>query len=397
MGVLATPLDQISAIWNEVIWGDVIIDGVGLDSPVMATMMKKCKTPWPGGTSVREPYTYKYTNVTATGMGAEFTYADEQFVSGSRMTLREYHGSVADYLENLEVYYKGDSWAYNNMNIKAEQAMRSLYAAIAVALYADGQAVAPTTGSPSTATDNRLLQTNGADEAMNDGYTPGWQGKIFLNYLEVTRNTGQAGVSKNSTPVYCNQSGGSAGPITFPILCEREADVNVNGKLFDLCTTTRQGLALAKEAIAQRQIIIETTSPYFGVKGVQFGSGMIVADELAPSRKYGNNGTTVNGNIIIPNQNYLTASFTCPASMPATSGLSDKNGQTIIVGETMWFWNTGTWKLFMPTSPMFAFGLGQFRQFPMSTQVVADIFAMLTFACNSNRNNGAIFGFGDSN
>lgn len=388
--VVPSPLDQISSIWREVIWRDTIIDGVGLDSPVLATALRKCKKPWPGGYSATEGYTYKYTNVQATSMGASYTYTDDQFVSSARDRLGEYHAELADFQENLDVFYQGGGWKFNNMNLKAEQAMRSMYAAIGVAIYKDGQSITPVGGSTA---DNRTLETNGADEAMNDGVTPGWQGKIFPIYREVDRSTVQAGISKKSTPVYLNQQGSSTcnpGPLTFTAMAEREADVNVNGKQFDLCTTTRHGLALAKEVMAQRQVVIETASPYFGVKGVQFGTGMIVADEVAPSAKYGNQ-------IIIPNQSYLTTSFTCPASMPVTSGLSDKSGKTIVIGETMFFWNTDTWTLFMPTAPQFAFGITEFRRMPLQpTMLVADIFAMLTWICSSNRNNGAIYGFGDT-
>lgn len=390
---LTQPMDDYDSIIREFIWGNSVLDQYGRNSVAlsMATEPGGMMKEWAGGDTVTEPFAYRAAPAQNVGIGGTWNYDEQSFMTSSRFGPRYTRSGLADYLERIAITYNDLGAKYNYLDLKCQHIIDGVGLHQAVQLYKDGQAVAPTTGSPSTAVDDRTLCMNGFDEAMNDGVVPGWQGKIFIVYLGVTRST--YGRTQSSTPRYLNTIDGKPGPISWQAMFNRVESLTRKGRRPTVVLTSRAGLSQMMGMVYERARVINEgvmgAKPYWGPTGLKFLDGAILADELCPSAEYGDELT-------IPGESYQTTHFTCPNSMPASSGLSDKAGVTIYVGEPAFFICEERWSYFQSNHPYYSVGLTPFQKAWGSNLVASDVNALSTEVCHDPTTSGLLLGFGSA-
>lgn len=390
---LTLPLDDYDSIIREFIWGNSVLDQYGRNSVAlsMATEPGGMMKEWAGGDTVTEPFAYRAAPAQNVGIGGTWNYDEQSFMTSSRFGPRYTRSGLADYLERIAITYNDLGAKYNYLDLKCQHIIDGVGLHQAVQLYKDGQAVAPTTGSPSTAVDDRTLCMNGFDEAMNDGVVPGWQGKIFTVYLGVTRSS--YGRTQSSTPRYLNTIDGKPGPISWQAMFNRVESLTRKGRRPTVVLTSRAGLSQMMGMVYERARVINEgvmgAKPYWGPTGLKFLDGAILADELCPSAEYGDELT-------IPGESYQTTHFTCPNSMPASSGLSDKGGVTIYVGEPAFFICEARWSYFQSNHPYYSVGLTPFQKAWGSNLVASDVNALSTEVCHDPTTSGLLLGFGSA-
>jgi hypothetical protein len=217
-------------------------------------------------------------------------------------------------------------------------------AILAIALYNDGQ------------TAGRTLQLNGVAESLNDGSNASWNGQTFTQYGTLARN-GTIGAALNSPMT--GPTSNVSGPITYKILEEAYNSVVIGDEYPNLMVTTNLGMSYIKEKF-QPQWRVETQDPKIGFNGVKFNQAMIIQSQYAP-------GTV------------------------APSSASQLGWTTVTAGETLFYFNTKYWRLYVTDDPEFGFGFTGFKP-AQDTLVVAGQYLFTgNVTCQAPRLNKQLF------
>ncbi len=232
-------------------------------------------------------------------------------------------------------------------------------------------------GQPSAATvaENRVLNSNGLSEALNDGLNPSWDGNVFTTYGGQARN-GAIGTALNSVPLYCGTSSGSTGQMDFNVLMQMWSQATVTGGQPDLGITNVLGFVAIANALDAQRRDISNTKHDIKWDGLNFNGVDIYADPLAPSAQAINyiplapvsgsagNTTLVDG----AGQSTVTSTFTSPATITASSKLPTA-GTTVTVGEVLFFLEASSFKIRPTDKKGWNFGM---RRSPMPNNVSMD-------------------------
>lgn len=318
-----------------------VVDNVFKNSPLLALMKQKNLREYPGGPSWQENFLYDTLVPEAYLPGETHNLAQKQIATGGTVTPKYYNVPVSAYLEKLKVEMAGPQVVFNYIDMLLQDAALALSAKLANDLYRHGQVVGAS---------DRTRNINGLDEALSDGTTNGFDGRTYTSYLTVTRTDVLSAMNSPMT----GPGASIAGSITYPILEQAFGSVIIGGEQPDLLVTTNLGLSYIKMAF-QAQQRFETTSPDFGFRGGMFNGAKILADQYCP-------GTRV-------------------ASTPDTTlGYS-----AISAGETLWFLNTSTFRLYVSTDSLFGFGFTGFIPAQGSSTVAGHYKVALNFTCVAPR------------
>lgn len=371
-------LDELNLTTLKEIYPVAIEDNFFADTPFQAYMRDHCLVPFGGGAFMQNTFLYKPMIGGSYAKGDTFNLTKRQTLAGMLFDPRYYYVSVPEYLEDVEVENKGKNAVFSLIDTDMRNAMQTISAIIAVDLAQHGQA------SGSNITGNRPKALNGWVEALNDGVTPGWEGSVFGTYGTATRN-GVVGSTINSVPLWCGDSAGNSGPITYNLLEESYQTCSIGKQEPNLGVVGKAGYAYAKERMQVQQRFQQDRDPIWGVTGFRFNNAMILKDDYFPSLKYGVNDPDLG--------NYLTGTVDTTGLSPASaSGFPASTVCTI--GEVFCWFNTKKWLFRVSNSRLYGFGFSGFVPAQDNTKVVGQIKAMVNLECTAPRMNKQLIGIG---
>jgi hypothetical protein len=370
-------LDEINLTTLKAIYPNVVEDNFFLDSPFQAYMRANALRPFTGGAFSQNVFLYAPMIGGAYARGQSFNITKRQTLAGTLFEPRYYEVAIPEFLEDIEVLNKGSNAVFKLIDIDLRNAMNTISAIIAIDLSLHGRSA--TTGI----TDSRPNNLNGWIEAINDGVTPGWDGNYFTTYGTQARN-GNVGSTLNSVPYWNGTSGGATAPITYNTLEETYQDASRGRVEPNLGVGNKAVYAFIKERIQPQQRFDQVRDPYYGVSGFKFNSATILKDDYFPSLTYGANDPDLG--------NYLTSSFTSPATVGSGSNMPTSTALT--VGEVFVWFNTKKWMFRVSNSKQFGFGFSGFIPAQDNTRVVGHIKAAVNLECTAPWANKQIFGIG---
>jgi hypothetical protein len=251
-------------------------------------------------------------------------------------------------------------------------------------------------------TDNRILNSAGLDEALNNGIDPSPFGNVYSTYGGVTRN-GVVGPAMNSTPLWLGQApttgtvaapaAAGVGQIDFNALMRLWAQCIVTGGKPDLGVTNVFGFAAIANALDAQRRDVSNTKHDIQWDGFTFNGVDIYPDPLAPSAvatnfiaigagtggKSGNanlvdgsGGNTVTSTFVTPQFTQTVGSVTSNIAISGT-GSGFPSNATCTCGEVLYFLETGSFKLRPTDKKGWNFGI---RRAPMPNNVSMDAMFM---------------------
>jgi hypothetical protein len=306
-------------------------------------------------------------------------------LAGQTFPPRTYYTTVAHYLENLAIN-RGPAAVYKSLAVKHRAGMNTLNNIWDIALYRHGQAT--TTGIISG---DRSIQTNGLDEALNDGYTQGPFGDYFVSYAGQSRTGGDIAEGYSSQPYFCgNATTGALGEINYHHLTQSYLATVQGGRSPNIGLTNKACWGFIAEKIQSQQMFQFNaqfgTDAYYGAKSIKFMETDIMIDQYCPS--------TINGKNDVKLGNYLLSSFTAAGTNVQTGqGIMPASG-TIYAGESFWWLNTEPLKFRLSDHPLFNFGWKGYVPQANGTKIVGQILSMGTMEHRAPWLGKVVFGIG---
>jgi hypothetical protein len=371
-------LNEINLTTLKEIYPKVVTDNFFRNTPLLAYLRAQCLVPFGGGAEMQSTFLYAPMIGGAYSPGGSFNITKRQTLAGTKFDPKYYYVSVPEFKEDIQVVNKGPLAVFKLIDIDLSNAMKTMNTIIAVAMARHGQAAG--TG----VTDNRSLQINGWNEALNDGVAPSWDGNYFPTYGTATRN-GVVGSAINSIPLWCGTAAGATAPITYAVLEESYQDCCVGEEEPNLGVGNKAVMTYIKERIQPQQRFAQERDPVYGVTGFKMNGAMILRDEYFPSLRYGKNDTDLG--------NWLTSSFTTPnVAMPSQSNFPQNTSVT--VGEVFAWFNTNKFLFRVSDDEEYGFGFSGFVPAQDNTRVVGQIKAAVNLECTSPRHHKLLFGIG---
>lgn len=256
--------------------------------------------------------------------------------------------------------------------------------------------------------DNRILNSNGVDEAFNNGIDPSPFGNVYNYYGGTTRN-GVQGKALNSTPLYLGTPTGGTGQIDFNALMQLWAQCDVVGGNPNLGITNTFGFVAIANALDAQRRDISNTKHDIEFKGLNFNGIDIYSSPLAPSSQAfnylplaGANGTAGNNTLVdgagLSTQlaPFLSPQFYSPTGAPVAfspTGSGIPSNTLIQNGEYLLFCNAGDFKLRPTDKPGWNFGIRK-TQMPNNVSLDAVMVRLGTNLYNPMPRHGAVaYGF----
>lgn len=397
---LTDPLySEIDATNLELVRKNVVFDNLFVDTPFQAKLRKAgVLDPFLGGSGMFEGFIYGRVQGAAVAPGSTVTVTRQQLNTGMKFLPKAYvtwapldDWELDDGSGTGGVVNSGPALIANQYQILMENMTMTLNTMLEMDSFRHGQAAG--TG----VSDNRILNSNGLDEALNNGIDPSPFGNIYGTYGGDTRN-GVIGPALNSTPLWLGgtSAGASqsslatngAGQIDFNALMRLWAQCVVTGGKPDLGITNVFGFAAVANALDAQRRDVSNTKHDIKWDGLTFNGVDIYPDPLAPSAlaadflslaptagKAGNNNlidgagsTTQTGTITTPQYTSGGANVTVSAT-----GSGFPSNATCTVGEVLYFLESGSFKLRPTDKKGWNFGL---RRSPMPNNVSMDALFM---------------------
>lgn len=363
-------LAELNSVTLQEIYPRTVEDEFFLATPFLAYIRDHCLVPYTGGAFMQSPIRYQSMIGGFYAPGATFNLTKRQTITALQFTPRYVYVSIPEYKEEIQVENKGELAVASLLDADMQNGVDTINAIVAIALNQSGQGA-------------RILAINGWPEAINNGIDPSYDGTIYTSYGQQARN-GALGSALNSTPQWCGDQLGNTGIITYPLLEEGYQDASIGKKEPNLGVGNKAVIAYVKEKIQVQQRFQQERDPVWGVMGFRFNNAMILKDDYFPSLRYGQNQPVLG--------NFLTGSFTSPASPSAQSNLPANT--TCTVGEVFCFYNTFDFLFRVTDNEEFGFGFSGFVPAQDNTRVVGQIKAMVNLQCLSPRTQKQFFGIG---
>ena len=346
---MAILLDETNAIATKKILPGVA-DNFFLAGPMMAYFKARFQRGWTGPL-IQENYTYKPSKGGAYRKGATFDITKRQTFTGIQFAPRYYEANVTEFLEELEVEQAGPTAAFSRLKYDLGNAALTLSAILEIAMYHHGQNLAG---------DDRSAEINGLEEALTNGTNQTWTGATFPSYGGQTR--ADVGTALNSPT---GLIAANIAQMSFRMLEHGFLSCCIGKERPKIGITTNRGLGFIAETFTPQQKI-DTIDPEINWPGFKF-----------------NNATIVTGEYV-----------------PGADGVNDPDlGNYYNATETFWWINPGEpgdnahMKLWIASSPKFAFGFTGFKGARDDNQVSGQILFAGNFTCISPRYSRAMFGF----
>lgn len=386
---MADPLyNEIDATNLESVRKNVVFQNLFVDTPFQAKLRRAgVWDPFLGGSGMMEGFIYGRPQGAAVSPGQTVTVTRQQQNTGMKFVPKAYVSwnplddwELDDGSGTGGVINSGPAMIANQYQILMENMVEMINTMIEMDSFRHGQATA--TG----VADNRILDSNGLSEALNNGVDPSWDGNYFTTYGGATRNT-TIGKALNSTPLFLGTAAGGTGQIDFNALMRMWAQCTVTGGKPDLGITNVLGFVAIANALDAQRRDVSNKNHDIQWDGLNFNSVDIYADPLAPSALAGNflslapaGGTALNNNLVDGAGNSTqTGTFLSPTfSGIATGGLNTTGSNipsntTITVGEVLFFLEAASFKIRPTNKKGWNYGL---RRSPMPNNVSMDALFM---------------------
>jgi hypothetical protein len=375
--------DQVAATTLAELQSDVLYDEFFVDTALQRKMrVSGTLDEFLGGTLMQVPFMWNRVLGGAIAPGSDVAVVQVPIIGAMAFVPKEYIEQVPLNLYQTNVIQgSGPAVKVKLVDAYMANAVQSINTDLAIDFYHHGQNI---TGS------NRLINVNGASEALNDGVNPSYDGNVFTTYGGQLRN-GVVGNVLNSVPIWVGTGTGGVGQITYKNIiepymnCVQRPDIGV-------CNKALYSYLLERQEPKQR--FAEERDISIGFSGIKIMDAMIFEDKLCPSTKY--------GTLLPPNLSLTTslkpATFTMPnlsATQTAISGYPTGGGQTINPGEPFFWFRMKGWKVRPSSDPEYAFNFTP----PIRSQTNADLIVTflkvaINFYTTSPRDNVQVIGAG---
>lgn len=386
---MADPLyNEIDATNLESVRKNVVFQNLFVDTPFQAKLRRAgVWDPFLGGSGMMEGFIYGRPQGAAVAPGQTVTVTRQQQNSGMKFVPKAYVSwnplddwELDDGSGTGGVINSGPAMIANQYQILMENMVEMINTMIEMDSFRHGQA------NGTGVADNRILDSNGLSEALNNGVDPSWDGNYFTTYGSATRN-GVIGKALNSTPLYLGTLSGATGQIDFNALMRMWAQCTVTGGKPDLGITNVLGFVAIANALDAQRRDVSNKNHDIQWDGLNFNSVDIYADPLAPSALAGNflslapaGGTALNNNLVDGAGNSTqTGTFLSPTFSGIATGVANSTGSnipsntTITVGEVLFFLESSSFKIRPTNKKGWNYGL---RRSPMPNNVSMDALFM---------------------
>jgi len=363
-------ISWLDAITNKVINPSAIEDLVFRNAVLLAYTRKNAFEVYTGGVSMDNAFLNNAMIGGAFAKGDPLSTDVVEPIAGQTFPPRTYYTAVAHYLENLAIN-RGPAAVFKALSVKHRAAMNTINNIFNVALYRHGQAT--TTGIISG---DRSTQTNGLDEALNDGATQGPFGDYFVSYAGQSRaNTSELAAGYYSVPYFCgNATTGAGGEINYSKMLAAYLRAVKGNRKPNIALTSKSCWGFIAAKIQAQQIFQFTagqTDAYFGADSIKFMGCDIMIDEYCPSTIDGVNDPRLGNYLLGTFAASTTNQQTLPGKMPFA-------GETVTAGEAIYWLNSEPLKFRLSDHPLFNFGWKVYVPQANRTKIVGDILAMRT-------------------
>lgn len=357
---MANLLDELNVTTLKVIRPKIIADlAFKKKSPLLA-YKRAHALPHPGGAFIQNQFLYGKTTGGPFAKGDTFDLSTNQILDATKFDMRYYEQNDTQFLEDIDVENRGEAAVFDIVTAHQEALMLTMNENLAIEGYRHGQPIA--TG----VTDNRVTSINGMAEMLNDGITNSWEGNVFANYGQNTRN-GTIGSALNSIPFFHGDSTGAAGAIFYSNALEQYLTACGGDWSPNIAVGNKAVFAYVLERLQPQQQFHTEKDYIWGGETWSLMGMKFMRDEYCPSSRFGQNDPKTG--------NYLTATFTSAAAPATLSNLPAAT--TITVGETLWFLNSKTFQMHLSDSERYRFGWTGYKEAQNSTIVAGQLLVAL--------------------
>jgi hypothetical protein len=337
---------------------EVAYDNFFVDTPKQAWLRAiGAVDPFDGGVLMREPTIFNRPLGGANAPGTTVNIVHRQQLANLAFDERLY--STYDNLETFSLFVqnRGAAKRVDLVDMYAQLHIKAINTDVEVDSFHHGQS--PVAGY---ITDDGSERVNGDDEAMNNGYDPGWYGNVYQQYGNQARNGSQTN-TLNSTPYWYGNPDGTCSSVTVENLTAHMMRVRKFNAETVIGITSQEGIGYIYSMFQRQQRLVEwkveDTCP--GFTGIGFMGAMLYGDTLAPGRNWAqtlppeisqtSNATDTAGTSSA-GQPY---SFTSPSTVTAYSRIPAST--EISVGEPLFLYSGRSIKYRPTTEPEFFFGV----------------------------------------
>ncbi len=402
--------NEIDATNLESVRKNVVFQNLFVDTPFQAKLRRAgVWDPFLGGSGMMEGFIYGRPQGAAVAPGSTVTVTRQQQNTGMKFVPKAYVSwnplddwELDDGSGQGGVINSGPAQIANQYQILMENMVEMINTMIEMDSFRHGQA------SGTNITDNRILNSNGLSEALNNGVDNSWDGGIFSTYGSNTRNV-VIGAALNSVPLYLGTSAGATGQIDFNALMRLWGQCTVTGGKPDLGITNVLGFVAIANALDAQRRDVSNKNHDIQWDGLTFNGVEIFADPLAPSALAGDflalapaSGRAGNNNLVdgagasTQTSTFTTPQFTNSAGSNVSVSVTGSNlpsVTSITVGEVLFFLEAASFKIRPTNKKGWNYGL---RRAPMPNNVSMDALFMRLGTNLYNvmpRHNGQAYGF----
>jgi len=358
---------------------------------------KSIYKPWQGGSFMLNPFENQPLPAGPYSPGTDtFTLEERQTFDGMIFQPKAYNAQVVINAAITDLYNtRGPSQIVDVLKEKYGNGSNSLDSQVAADLYIHGQ------GSSSTVASNRIKAVNGFAEALNDGFTPAWNGDVFTLYGSQTRNNASNGTVLNSVPFWGGNPDGTSAPISLQILNQLYWNCK-QGKGEGKLIGGHPDMGFASDFLCGRiaglvypmqRADVDVEHVGVGMKGIKVNGAIIFPDSYSPGTQ---NARYIQDQSVL--SRITTGTITNPVSVDSNTTLSNfpsRSGgvTTLTVGEVFTWWRTDTWRFSYPKTGIYAFknsGLQMAIDGDMKADVIRAAMVFCTLVPSSNQQ---AFGF----
>ena len=328
---MAIQLDEVNTtVTKEIEPG--VVDGYFKAGPFIAMAKSRFNRKWIGP-QIQENFMYKPMKGGAYSKGTSFDITKRQTRTGLLFGPRYYQVGITEFLEDLEVELAGPRAAFSVIRTDMAQASLTMSAILEIAAFHHGQALAG---------DNRAMEINGLEEALNNGTTASWAGNVFPSYGGQTRLDVTPALDP---PAGLIQQDLAGAPISYRVLRHSYFSCIIGNEAPTIGITTNRCMGYIAENFLPHQIV-DTTQPEINWPGMKFDKATITMSQYAPG----------------------------------ADGVNDPDlGSYYSPNETFWWLNFGPQgddayiRLYIAQSRKFAFGFTGFKGARQDNQVAGQI------------------------
>jgi hypothetical protein len=379
--------DQLSATTLASMQRDAVQDNFFVDGAWQRLMRYYAvNDPFTGGLFMQEPFMYDRVNGGAYQPGSDVQVVQKQIMAAMGFPPRAYSEDIPFNLWQTQVINKGPAAQVSIYDAYLENAVQSMSTDLNIDFYFHGQPAASNIGQ------NRSININGADEALNNGIDQGWLGNIYATYGGQTRN-GAVGVTLNAQPYWGGDQSGNPGQCNYTLLLQAYLGCVQPP---DTILTNKAAFGYMLSRLQPQQSFVEQTGSAksendarVGLTGIKILEAYWHVDKLAPSTKFG---------ALLPSNLSLTTSIT-PSSFtiagtPSTASGYPSSG-TMKPGEPAFLLRLQDWKMRPSDDPEYNHNFTPEIRTQTNRDLVVRFYkCALNVYTPSSRDNSQIVGFG---